>query len=364
MSTDAVAAEVLTGTRPPALAVIINCFNYERYIECAIQSVVSQNNPDCEIVVIDDGSTDGSWTIIQNSGVRAFRKTNGGQVSACLLGIEKTTAPFVLFLDADDQLLPGSLDAIIDALDADISKLQFQLVRINETGAVIAPAFPALPMGRDRDKFQAHVKKSGTYISPPTSGNVFRRDVCELLRNASYDTAVDGVILTAAPFFGDIVSLNRPLGCYRIHGQNKSGVQNGVSQALLEKHKRRFNDRVIHLKSILRQNNWSDTIRDPKSMYFYNIYEIHQDMISGRRVSARKALGAVRQLPSWYSPLRRAVTAAALLTAPVLPNAINVRFINSWRLVLVRLVSSFARVQALTVAPRSYPRCPLPGGPR
>ncbi|PNA03859.1 glycosyl transferase, partial [Pseudomonas sp. GW456-11-11-14-LB1] len=82
-----------------------------------------------------------------------------------------------------------SLDAIIDALDADISKLQFQLVRINETGAVIAPAFPALPMGRDRDKFQAHVKKSGTYISPPTSGNVFRRDVCELLRNASYDTA-------------------------------------------------------------------------------------------------------------------------------------------------------------------------------
>ncbi|XYD06953.1 glycosyltransferase [Methylobacterium sp. NMS12] len=364
MSTEAAAAEELTATRPPALAVIINCFNYDRYIRCAIQSVVSQNNPDCEIIVIDDGSTDGSWSIIQNSGVRSFRKPNGGQVSACLLGLEKTTAPFILFLDADDQLLPGSLDAIIDALDPDISKLQFQLVRINETGAVIAPAFPALSLERDRNKFQAHVNKSGTYISPPTSGNVFRRDVCELLRNASYDTAVDGVILTAAPFFGDIISLNRPLGCYRIHGKNKSGVQNGLSLALLEKHKRRFNDRVVHLKSVLKQNNLDDNVKDPRSMYFYNIYQINQDIISGRRISVRNALSTIKQLPPWYGPLRRIVTAAALLIAPVSPNAINVQFINSWRFVLARLVSSFARVQALTVAQRSHPRCPVPDSSR
>ncbi|MEE7502835.1 glycosyltransferase family A protein [Methylobacterium mesophilicum] len=364
MSSDAAVAKESTGTRPPALAVIINCFNYERYIQSAIQSVVSQNNRDCEVVVIDDGSTDGSWSIIQRSGVRAFRKENGGQVSACLLGLEKTTAPFVLFLDADDQLLPGSLDTIVNTLDSGISKIQFQLVRINETGAVIAPAFPVFPAGRERDKFQAHVNKSGTYVSPPTSGNVFRRDVCTLLRHASYDTAVDGVILTAAPFFGDIVSLNRPLGCYRIHGKNKSGVQNGLSLALLEKHKRRFSDRVTHLKSVLRQNNLDDRVEEPQSMYFYNINQINQDIILGKRVPFRTAVDAIRQLPSWYSPLRRTATAVAILIAPALPNAINVRFINSWRFVIARLISSFASVQALTVGQRSPPRSPVHGSPR
>ncbi|MGU3541629.1 glycosyltransferase family 2 protein [Methylobacterium sp. A52T] len=144
MYSTSTAENIISGQKRPVLAIIINCFNYERYVHCAIQSVVSQNNRSCEIVVVDDGSTDQSWAVIQSSGVRSFRKTNGGQVSACLLGLDNTVAPFVLFLDADDQLLPNSLAVIIRSLDADIAKLQFPLARIDEAGSMIAPAFPSL----------------------------------------------------------------------------------------------------------------------------------------------------------------------------------------------------------------------------
>lgn len=350
MCSTSAAEKIIAGPKSPVLAIIINCFNYERYVHRAIQSVVSQNNRCCEIIVVDDGSTDQSWTVIQSSGVRAFRKTNGGQVSACLLGLDNTTAPFVLFLDADDQLLPNSLAVIISALDANIAKLQFPLMRIDDAGSVIAPAFPSLPEGRERDRFKKFVNESGTYVSPPTSGNVFRRDVCELLREATYDSAVDGVILSAAPFFGDIVSLKRPLGCYRIHGKNKSGVRSMLSLSLLERHKRRFSDRVLHLKSALRQRGLVDSVQPPTQMYFYSIYEITHDILSGRRVSAKNALRAVGRFPSWYSPLRRAATASAIMMALVLPNTINARFINSWRFHLVRLLASLKRRPASGVA--------------
>jgi glycosyltransferase involved in cell wall biosynthesis len=55
------------------LAVIIPCCNYASYVERAIQSVLRQRRTDCELVVVDDGSTDGSWDVISQSGVTAFR---------------------------------------------------------------------------------------------------------------------------------------------------------------------------------------------------------------------------------------------------------------------------------------------------
>jgi len=117
-----------------------------------------------------------------------------------LFGLEKTKAPFVLFLDADDELKPGALVKIIDRLDPGVAKLQFPLTRIDTDGNIISAALPALDTFRDRHVLARQVLRRGVYRSPPTSGNVFRRDVCKLLREADYDKFVDGVILFAAPF--------------------------------------------------------------------------------------------------------------------------------------------------------------------
>ncbi|MGI6244718.1 MAG: glycosyltransferase family 2 protein [Pseudochelatococcus sp.] len=253
----------------PRLAIVINCYNYEKYIAQAIQSVVSQQRDDCELVVVDDGSTDSSWDIISRSGVTAYRIRNSGQVGACLFGADRTRAPFVLFLDADDTLKPGSIAAILDHLDPDVAKLQFSLTRIDADGKVTGAALPALEAFRAREDLVAQVLRSGTYISPPTSGNVFRRDLCDILREAEYEDGVDGAILFAAPFMGDVVSLPDELGCYRVHGGGKSGLGSLPDADRLERHATRFVDRMEHLRVILDRMGLGDKLPRPQQMFFF-----------------------------------------------------------------------------------------------
>lgn len=74
----------------PKLAVVISCYNYESFVGRAIRSVLDQGRDDCEVVVVDDGSTDNSWDVIERSGVTAFKIDNSGQRAACLFGLDRT----------------------------------------------------------------------------------------------------------------------------------------------------------------------------------------------------------------------------------------------------------------------------------
>jgi glycosyltransferase involved in cell wall biosynthesis len=124
------------------LAVVVNCYNYAEYVERAINSVLMQKRGDCEIIVVDDGSTDASWEVIERTGVKAYRIENSGQRRACVFGLDQTTAPFVLFLDADDELAPGALDAIIPHLQPCVAKVQFCLSRVDSDNKLLGSAVP------------------------------------------------------------------------------------------------------------------------------------------------------------------------------------------------------------------------------
>src|SRR6266700_3723528 len=261
----------------PKLAIVIACFNYERFVERAIRSVLDKSRDDCEVIVVDDGSTDGSWDVISRSGATAFRIENRGARLACLFGLDKTPAPFVLFLDADDELKPGSLGVIIDHLDPGVAKLQFPLTRIDADGNVISGAFPPLEAFRGRDVLARQVLKSGVYKSPPTSGNVFRRDLCELLREADYDKFVDGVILFAAPFLGDVVSIPEEIGCYRIHGRNDSGLGRTPDAGSLERDIDRFLARMEHLRAIVRRLEPDQELVDPRETFYFREHKLFLD---------------------------------------------------------------------------------------
>lgn len=266
----------------PKLAVVISCFNYEAFVGEAIASVLRQGRNACELVVVDDGSTDGSWEVIARSGATAYRIENGGQARACLYGLERTQAPFVLFLDADDALKPGALDAILQALDPGVAKLQFALTPIDATGRPAQAGGAAQEPFRERRTLIDRVLRSGVYRTPPTSGNVFRRDVCELLREVDYDRAVDGVILFAAPLFGDVVSLADELGLYRIHDRNDSGVGGLPTAATLERDLVRFVARMRHLGEIVRRTTGRRLI-EPHDAFYYQERKLYLDIILGRR---------------------------------------------------------------------------------
>lgn len=95
-----------------SISVIIPVYNGERYLAEAIESVLQQTLPPAEVLVIDDGSTDGSAAVAQSfATVRYFYQPNAGGNAARNRGIRQSTGDFLAFLDADDLWIPDKLAA-------------------------------------------------------------------------------------------------------------------------------------------------------------------------------------------------------------------------------------------------------------
>jgi glycosyltransferase involved in cell wall biosynthesis len=98
---------------PPRVSAVITTYNYERYVAAAIESVLGQTVPPDEVVVVDDGSTDGTAAVVAGytgRGVRYIRQANAGAGAARNRGIRETRGELIAFLDADDCWLPDKLE--------------------------------------------------------------------------------------------------------------------------------------------------------------------------------------------------------------------------------------------------------------
>jgi glycosyltransferase involved in cell wall biosynthesis len=104
---------------PPTVSVIIPCYNREHFLGGAIESVLRQSYRDFEIVVVDDGSTDGTAEVAARyEGVRLVRQTNCGVSAARNAGLRESAGEYLVFLDSDDLLLPEALKTGVDLLEA------------------------------------------------------------------------------------------------------------------------------------------------------------------------------------------------------------------------------------------------------
>jgi glycosyltransferase involved in cell wall biosynthesis len=92
----------------PLVSIVMPCFNNEAYVAEAIDSALGQTYDNIEVIVIDDGSTDGSLDIIRSYGDRITWRTgpNEGACAARNKGLALARGEFIKFLDADDILLP------------------------------------------------------------------------------------------------------------------------------------------------------------------------------------------------------------------------------------------------------------------
>jgi glycosyltransferase involved in cell wall biosynthesis len=103
-----------TGNQPPApnrVSVVIPCYNQAGYLGQAIESVLAQTCQPFEVVVVDDGSTDNTVEVARSYGnVRCVSQRNQGQGAARNEGFRQVSGEFVVFLDADDRLLPNACD--------------------------------------------------------------------------------------------------------------------------------------------------------------------------------------------------------------------------------------------------------------
>ena len=101
------------------VSVIITTFNRRRFLEEALQSVLSQDYQEREVIVIDDGSTDASWEAADGLPVRYEWKENGGVSSARNLGIRAARGDHIAFLDVDDLWRKEKLSVQIAAMEAE-----------------------------------------------------------------------------------------------------------------------------------------------------------------------------------------------------------------------------------------------------
>jgi glycosyltransferase involved in cell wall biosynthesis len=114
-------------TTQALVSVIIPCYNAEKYIIQTLETVFAQSYTNYEIIVIDDGSTDNSYAILQNLGhpkVKIFKQQNQGPSVARNYGMSLAKGKYLQFLDSDDLLLPEKLAkqvAILEANDADVA---------------------------------------------------------------------------------------------------------------------------------------------------------------------------------------------------------------------------------------------------
>ena len=205
------------------VSIVINNYNYGRFLRQSINSALSQTYPRTEVIVVDDGSTDDSREIIASYGERIVPvlKENGGQASAFNAGFTVSRGEVLIFLDADDLLLSEVAEKVIEVWRPGLAKVQYLLEIIDDTGRRQGISIPSgsMPSGDLRNL----ILSIGAYVSSPTSGNAFACHVLEQLLpmpEREWRISADGYLLHLSPFFGEVVSLSKVLGFYRVHHSN------------------------------------------------------------------------------------------------------------------------------------------------
>ena len=105
----------------PAVSIVMPCYNAAAHLAASIDSVHRQSFADWELIIVDDGSSDDSWAVLQaatqsDARIRTFRQANSGAAAARNHGLRQSRGRHIAFLDADDTWHPEFLARMVDAL--------------------------------------------------------------------------------------------------------------------------------------------------------------------------------------------------------------------------------------------------------
>lgn len=234
------------------VSIIISNYNYSEFLEVCLESVFAQTYPSVEVVIVDDGSTDGSRDLLKKYEGRAkcILKENGGETSGRNAGFPQASGDIIAFLDADDFLMPHAVEEVVRKWQPLYSKLQFPLLVVNRWGENTGLLMPRCRL--DEGRVDRLLLRSGRYITTPTSGNFYPRWFLEKIMPvpvAEWPQSVDSYAATFAGFYGEIGAIQQPLGFYRVHESNatRSVADKSVSLQQIE----RLLERGTRLKTLI-----------------------------------------------------------------------------------------------------------------
>lgn len=250
----------------PLVSVIVVNYNYGRFLGAAVDSIFHQTYPNVECVIVDNASTDESPAVLRGIEARyprakvIRRAANDGQTPAALDGLAESSGPYVIFLDADDMLLPHGVAShvyvhlslrvhvgftsgdLLQVLNNQVvlgSEEAFNRVISANRGVKADAARPyrhaageAMGASWPEDGFDRSILDRIRFVAPmtnewvwsPTSGNCFRRDALALFAD---NPALDGLRTGTDLYFclgvnaitGSVL-IDDALGVYRLHGGN------------------------------------------------------------------------------------------------------------------------------------------------
>lgn len=212
-------------TAQPLVSIIVDNYNSEQYVAQAIESALNQTYARCEVIVVDDGSTDRSPEVIERYADRAkiIIKPNGGQASAFNCGFAHARGDLIWFLDGDDELVPEAVSMAVANWAPGVSSVHGHLRVVLADGKPTRHLLPKYPLMRDdRAEF---VARWGAWGIPPSSGHLYTRAALEKvlpLDETVWRLNADTPLYHSMPFLGKVRGLNAVVGSWRKHSQNAS----------------------------------------------------------------------------------------------------------------------------------------------
>ncbi|MET3229744.1 UNVERIFIED_ORG: glycosyltransferase involved in cell wall biosynthesis [Burkholderia sp. 1263] len=218
------------------ITIVICNYNYERYLATAIDSALQQDYAATHVIVIDDGSTDGSRAIIEGYGdrIQSVFKSNGGQVSAYNQAVEIVDAEFAIFLDSDDLLYPSAASEVMQVFGTgDWAKVQFRLDVMDSAGNTTGAYVPNSSAPRNCDTL---LRGGWLYPSPPASGNAYRvsalKQVFPIPEAIADRYGADFYAIYGTALVGPVADIPKSLGGYRVHNTKSSNVSFANSEQI------------------------------------------------------------------------------------------------------------------------------------
>jgi glycosyltransferase involved in cell wall biosynthesis len=219
----------------PKVSAIIPVFNGEQFVRDAITSILEQSVKDVEIIVIDDGSTDGTRPIVQSFGDRVSyqHQENAGADRAYNRGISMATGEFVAFLDHDDRWYPQKLATQLEILGkhAEVGLTYSEVDLIDADGSPVHKKTWADRNGVRNDRIgdAEAILKRRFPVSVP-SAMLFRRSV--LIEIGGLDVTlprsgghVDGKLCILAGEVSKVYFSLKPLVQYRVHKEQMTHLK-------------------------------------------------------------------------------------------------------------------------------------------
>lgn len=248
-----------------AFSIIVPVYNVAEYLSASIESVVTQTFSDWECIFVDDGSTDGSGTIldeyaVKDQRIRVIHQQNQGVSAARNAAIDVAEGEYLLFLDADDTLVPWALERLVQRITEtnhpDILMYQHQSVRSHDA------AYPAKDVGEVLKCYNISDEKdvrsafSGFVGELLAWNGIFRRQMIGPLRFLPYPNGED-ILFGAQAFYRSSSVVKSADVLYRYLSRDGSAVHSCTVRHL----KSVMDCAILHVESI-REWKWYLVVKD------------------------------------------------------------------------------------------------------